>query len=133
MSDLKMLKSRKRTLETLIAGASYIAGSKGIPARHQWVGVTGEALEELMKVGGVRITCSLPDLNQLNALKSSLDEEIREVEREALIAQFKAAPAPAPAPAAAAAAALPSEDALMAMVAKVVAAAMAAQAPKPNP
>lgn len=133
MSDLKMLKSRKRTLETLIAGASYIAGTKGIPSRHQWVGVSGEALAELMAVGGIRITCSLPDLNQLNAIKSSLDEEIRDLERDELIAQFKAAPAAVPVPAPAPAPALPSEDALMAMVAKVVAAAMAAQAPKPNP
>ena len=99
VTDLKVLKTRKRTLETLIAGASFIPGSKGIPSRHQWVGVSGEALAELMALGGIRITCSVSDLNQLNALRSSLDEEIRDLERDELIAQFKAAPAAVPVPA----------------------------------
>lgn len=130
MSDLKMLKTRKRTLETLIAGASYIPGSKGIPSRHQWVGVSGEALAELMAVGGIRITCSLPDLNQLNAIKSSLDEELRDLERDELIQQFRGAhaPAPAPVPAPAPAAGPTLQEmmtAMMPMMAKMVAEAVA--------
>lgn len=131
MSDLKMLKTRKRTLETLIAGASYIPGSKGIPSRHQWVGVSGEALAELMAVGGIRITCSLPDLNQLNAIKSSLEEELRDLERDELIQQFKAAPAavPAPAPAPAPSPSLQEIMTLMApMMTKMVTEAVAAAA-----
>lgn len=129
MTDIKILKARKRTIEQLIAGASFIAGSKGIPSRHQWVGVSGDALAELMAIGGIRITCSLPDLNQLNAIKSSLEEEIREVEREELIAQFKAVPAAVPAPAPAPAPSLQEIMTLMApMMTKMVTEAVAAAA-----
>jgi len=146
MSDaIKALKARKRTLESLVAGAQFIAGSKGIPSRHQWAGVSGDALTELLQLTGVRVTVSLPDLNSVNAAKQQVEDDLREYEKaaaeeaqtkmiEMLRAQFAAQiqPPPPPPPPPPPTAPAPDLRSITDLIEKAVAAALASQAPNSN-